>query len=56
VLAAGECTVRWITDQYFSPNLTSEEMRALVRTQNHDPLRQFGEACRAELKRMRQAI
>jgi hypothetical protein len=43
-------------EQYFSPNLSIEEMRALVRRSSADPLRSFGEACRVELKSMRGAV
>ncbi len=50
VLMEAEQIVRWITEQYFAPNLSLEEMRALVRSGNDDPLKSFGEACRAELK------
>jgi hypothetical protein len=42
-----------MTEQYFEPNLSPEEMRALVKAEASDPLRPFGEACRAELKAMR---
>jgi len=45
-----------ITDQYFSRNLTLEEMHALTHSESADPLRSFGEACRAELKAMRGRI
>ena len=39
-----------ITDQYFATNLTFDELRALARSDKADPLKPFGEACRAELK------
>ena len=55
VLAEAERILATITEQYFSPNLSIEEMRALVRLHN-DPLRSFGEACRVELKSMRGAV
>jgi hypothetical protein len=42
-----------ITDQYFSGNLTVQEMRQLARSTGADPLKAFGEACRAELKSIR---
>ncbi len=48
VLAEGEGLMRHITQQYFSPNLSREEMYALVRSEHPDPLEPFGEACRAE--------
>ena len=56
VLAQGEATLRFITEQYFSPNLSVEEMRKLVRKWTTDPLEPFGEACRHELKSMRAAV
>jgi hypothetical protein len=56
VLAQAEATLRFITEQYFSPNLSVEEMRRLVRTGTSDPLKPFGEACRVELKSIRAAL
>jgi hypothetical protein len=53
VLAEAERVVRRMTEQYFEPNLSPEEMRALVKAEGKDPMRPFGEACRAELKAMR---
>jgi hypothetical protein len=55
VLAEAERILATIMEQYFSPNLSIEEMRALVR-RSADPLRSFGEACRVELKSMRGAV
>jgi hypothetical protein len=57
VLAAAEEILKRITEQYFSPNLSVEEIRALVRSgADADPLKSFGEACRAELKSFRIAM
>jgi hypothetical protein len=56
VLAQAEATLRFIAEQYFSPNLTVEEMRKLVRTGTSDPLKPFGETCRVELKSIRAAV
>ena len=53
VLAEAERVVRRMTEQYFEPNLSPEQIRALVKTEGGDPMRAFGEACRAELKAMR---
>jgi type VI protein secretion system component VasK len=53
VLAEAERVVRRMTEQYFEPNLSPQEIRALVKAEGSDPLRPFGEACRAELKAMR---
>jgi hypothetical protein len=48
VLAEADELIRQITHQYFSPNLSSEEMYGLVRSAHPDPLKLFGEACRSE--------
>jgi hypothetical protein len=51
VLREAEQALASIAEQYFSPNLSLEEMRALVREgAKTDPLRGFAEACRAELR------
>ena len=50
VLAAAEQTVRNIAEQYFAPNMTTEDMRDLARSGREDPLRVFSDACREELK------
>jgi hypothetical protein len=56
VLAEAENLLRHITEQYFLSNLTLEEMRELTRSQDADPLKSFGEACRVELKSMRARV
>jgi len=53
VLAEAERLLRRITDQYFASNLTVEELRQLTLSDQADPLKAFGEACRAELKSIR---
>jgi hypothetical protein len=53
VVAEAERLLARITDQYFSRNLSVEEMRQLARSKDADPLRAFGEACRMELKSIR---
>jgi hypothetical protein len=53
VLVEAEHVLRHITEQYFMRNLTIEELRELASSQNADPLKAFGEACRAELKAVR---
>ncbi len=50
VLARGEHILMWITEQYFSPNHSTEDMRELVHSMGNDPLKPFSEACRDELK------
>ena len=56
VLAEAEHVLQRIMEQYFEPNLSVEEVRALSRSANGDPLKAFGEACRAELKSLRGAV
>jgi hypothetical protein len=53
VLVEAEHLLRRVTEQYFARNLTVDEMRELTRSENADPLRAFGEACRTELKSIR---
>ena len=54
VLVEAEHVLRHITEQYFMRNLTIEELRELARSEHADPLKAFGEACRAELKAVRE--
>jgi len=56
VLTEAERTLHFIAEQYFSPNLSVEELRNLIRSRDQDPLKPFGEACRRELKEMRTAV
>ena len=53
VLAEAERLLKRITEQYFSRNLTVEDMRKLAGSDEADPLKTFGEACRIELKSIR---
>ena len=53
VLAEAEHVLMRITEQYFSTNLTLDELRDWASLEDADPLKAFGEACRAELKSMR---
>jgi hypothetical protein len=53
VLVEAEHLMARITEQYFSNNLSVEQMRELARSEDADPLRAFGEACRLELKTIR---
>ena len=50
VLAQAEQILVRITEQYFSPNLSFEELSARYRSPSGDPLKAFGDACRVELK------
>jgi hypothetical protein len=57
VLAEAERALAAISEQYFKPNLSLEQLRALIRDgANADPLKSFAEACRAELKSMQRAL
>jgi hypothetical protein len=49
VVESADALTRIIIDTYLAPNLTVEEVRAKWIERNIDPLRDFGEACRAEL-------
>lgn len=53
VLAEAEQVVMRITEQYFSNNLSMAELRRIATSEDTDPLKAFGEACRAELKDIR---
>jgi hypothetical protein len=48
VLKEAERLLRNITEQYFSKNMSVEEMREIARSEGADPLKGFGEACREE--------
>ena len=56
VLATAEHLLGRITDQYVSSNLSAQELFQLARSSETDPLKEFGEACRAELKGIRAAV
>ena len=51
VLMQADSVVSWIAEQYFSPNISLEQIRASLEAS--DPLKSFGEACRVELKSIR---
>jgi hypothetical protein len=50
VVEAADTVCRIIVDAYLAPNLTMEEMRANWINRHVDPLRDFSEACRQELR------
>lgn len=56
VLFQAERLLKLITEQYFSRNLTLQQVRDLTIAQQADPLKDFGDACRAEFKAMRSRI
>jgi hypothetical protein len=53
ILAEAEHLLKRITEQYFSVNLTIDELRKLALSEDADPLKAFGDACRVELESMR---
>jgi hypothetical protein len=50
VIQAAEELVREVVKAYASPNLTFEQLREKRRAGIRDPLKDFGEACRMELR------
>jgi hypothetical protein len=50
VVERADTLTRVIMDTYLAPNITVEEVRAKWIEGNVDPLRDFGEACREELR------
>jgi len=50
VLAAADRTVTRILERYFRPNLSPEELRQTVLDRSDEPLKDFSEACRRELR------
>jgi hypothetical protein len=50
VVEKAEAVIRMIVDTYFTPNKTFPELRKLMNSHAIDPLRAFGEECRAELQ------
>jgi hypothetical protein len=49
VVDAAEALVRNVIEAYAAPNHTFNDLRERARAQARDPLREFSEACRAEL-------
>lgn len=57
VLREAERALITITEQYFGPNFSLEQFREIIRGGRAvDPLRDFAEACRAELKSVRRLL
>ena len=56
VVAAADRTSTQIIERFFRPNLSSEEMRQLVLTRPDDPLKEFSEVCRLELRTLQRSI
>jgi hypothetical protein len=55
VIEGAEAVARKIIDTYFSPNRTFPELRELMNSRVMDPLREFSEACRNELRALNRA-
>jgi len=51
VLASAERIIQHIIDLYSEPDLTPEEIRSRA-AKREDPLREFSDICRAELRAM----
>ena len=56
ILDAAEALLGRLSDQYFAPNLSVDQVRELARSPESDPLRLFGEACRRELVALREQL
>jgi hypothetical protein len=56
VLAEAERLVERITEQYFAANLTLPDLREIRRNIANDPMMNFGEVCRTELRSIRGQI
>jgi len=54
VLVAAEGAIQQILTTYRAPNLPIEKFREISLAEIHDPLKAFSEACRHELKLLRQ--
>jgi hypothetical protein len=50
VLSAADGSANRIIEQFFRPNLSPEELRHTMLTRPDDPLKEFSEACRRELR------
>ena len=53
VLERADRLVRFIADSYLMPNKSSQELYGMVESGAIDVLRDFSEACRAELQKFR---
>src|SRR3954454_17041112 len=51
VFASAEAATHSATDMYFSPNTTMRELHELVKSHALDPLKEFSEVARDELRR-----
>jgi hypothetical protein len=51
-LAEAEACCRRIVDLYLQPNMTGEQVRAAFQAEAFDPLKDFSNTCRAELRKL----
>jgi hypothetical protein len=56
VFAAADDVVKQITEQYFAPNMSPDDLRVLVRDGRGDPMASFAHVCRVELGALRGAM
>lgn len=55
VVRAAEHAVREIIESYRSPKMTADDVRRQAFLEIKDPVKEFGEACRKQLKRLHRA-
>jgi hypothetical protein len=55
VIDAAEALLDHVTEAYTGPNITLEDLHQKRREGLHDPLKDFGEACRTELRALGRA-
>jgi hypothetical protein len=53
IVEKAETVVRMIVNTYFSPNKTFPELRDMMNSRAMDPLREFSDACREELRALK---
>lgn len=54
VIRVAEQVVRFVVEAYAAPDKSLDELRELVKSEDEgDPLREFSEACRVELRALR---
>jgi len=56
VLREAEAAIQGILDTYRAPNVSIDKLRDIPLSQLHDPIKAFSEACRDELKSLRQGL
>jgi hypothetical protein len=56
VLGAADRTATRIVERFFQPKLSPEEIRQLMLVRPDDPLREFSEVCRLELRTLQRSI